>query len=171
LPDKSVSVIAASVERDTSADLTMTEAKHRMAIFSGVAAVSAALGAIAAVTATAVASLVRFGSLLLPVNADYYLAASLTGAALGAVLGAAAALGPLRRAPLGRLAGWATVGTTLGVAAGFVTGGAGPILLGVIGFFAGALHVERQEWVAGRLPGVSRASDAPLRVRDRSSPS
>ena len=142
----------------------MTLLKRTMAVFAGVAAAGAALGGLVVGGIVAAISAVRYESLLLPSHAEYYLAAVLVGAGLGAFLSVSAAFGPLRRAPLGRLTGWTTAGTALGVASGFVTGGAGPILLGIVGFFAGALHVERQEWIAGRLPGLSPAVDTPIRI-------
>ncbi len=138
-----------------------------MAVFAGIAGAGAALGGLLAGGIVATVSAVRYGSLLLPSHAEFYLAAVLVGAGLGAFLGAGAAFGPLRRAPLGRLAGWTTIGTAFGIASGFITGGVGPVLLGIVGFFAGALHVERQEWMAGRLPGVPPATDAPIRIGAR----
>ena len=142
----------------------MITLKRTMAVFAGVAAAGAALGGLVVGGIAAAISVVRYGFLLLPSHAEYYLAAVVVGAGFGALLAIAAGFGPLRQAPLGRLAGWTTVGTALGVASGFVTGGTGPILLGIVGFFAGALHVERQEWVAGRLPGASPTVDAPMRI-------
>lgn len=142
----------------------MTHMKRTMAVFAGMTAAGAALGGLVVGGVAAGIAAIQYGSVLLPSHTAYYLAAMLVGAGLGAVFALATAISPLRRAPLGRLAGWTALGTSVGVASGFVTGGAGPILLGIVGFFAGALHVERQEWMAGRLPGASPTVDVPLRI-------